>query len=230
MTSKSSDGRDFIMVAVDGGAASGKSSTSRVLADRLNLLHVDTGSHYRAITHACLAEGLSARDGQALCRFLGELRFETRLQGKESVLVFAGRETPAPSALRSDRINQVVSAFAALDPVRSIVKSYQRSQVDIARNAGFGGIVMDGRDIGTVILPDADLKVFLRADPGVRQQRRILEGAVDTISSRDQCDASRSIAPLKAAATALVIDNSRLSLEEVVELIVKALLNPTSDA
>jgi cytidylate kinase len=104
--------------------------------------------------------------------------------------------------------------------VREAVKSYQREQVDVARQEGFAGVVMDGRDIGTVILPDADLKVFLQADPDTRQRRREMEGATDVIRDRDRRDSSRATAPLKPASDAVVIDNSEIGLEEVVDIII----------
>lgn len=220
MTKNDPSEGSFHVIAIDGGAASGKSSTSRVLAERLNLLHVDTGSHYRAIALVCLDEGIEAEEGDRLRDFLDSLRLESRLSMRESSLCFHGRDRPDIAQLRSERVNRVVSAYAALDSVRAKVKSYQRGQVDLARQEGFAGIVMDGRDIGTVILPGADLKVFLRADANVRQHRRLREGGVDAISSRDQRDSTRAIAPLKPADDAFLIDNSELSLEDVVSLII----------
>jgi len=222
MTSESSADRPFLVIAVDGGAASGKSSTSRALASRFNFLHVDTGAHYRAVALACLRAGVSYEDRSALHEFLRSMNLTALIRGNESLVCLAG-QAPLLADLRSEAVNQVVSGFAAEPMVREAVKAYQRRQVILARERGFAGIIMDGRDIGTVILPDADLKLFLQADPATRQKRRELEGASDTVSDRDRKDSSRATAPLMAAEDAVVIDNSHLSLEEVVESIVRLL-------
>ena len=212
-----------MVIAIDGGAASGKSSTSRELARRLNLLHVDTGSHYRAVAWACLKAGIEPVDGPRLEAFLAGLELDSVVRDHESLIAFSGKPPPGPGALRSDPVNATVSPVAAIPRVRETVKAYQRAQVQLAREEGFRGIVMDGRDIGTVILPHADLKVFLTADEATRQRRRQLEGESDAISDRDRRDSSRPNAPLKAAADAVIIDNSRLSLREVVAEILRLL-------
>jgi cytidylate kinase len=219
MTPESSNQEPFLVVAIDGGAASGKSSTSKLLAEQLNLLHVDTGSHYRAVTLAALRAGVPPTDGMSLRRFLAQLELDTRLAGRASLIGFTGHATPAADDLRSEQVNRAVSLYAALPVVREAVKAYQRGQIGIARANGFNGVVMDGRDIGTVILPEADLKVFLVADPSTREQRRVHEGGVDAIADRDKTDSSRSTAPLRPADDAVIIDNSDLSLEEVVRKI-----------
>lgn len=213
----------FSVVAIDGGAASGKSSTSARLAKRCNFLHVDTGSHYRAVTHVCLDQGLDAVETPALKAFLADLTFTTSIRGHEALICVAGAQPLTNGQLRSPMVNAWVSPFSALPAVRQAVKAYQRQQVDVARANGFSGIVMDGRDIGTVILPNADLKIFLKADPDTRQRRRLMEGAADKIGDRDKRDASRATAPMKAADDAIVIDNSHMPLEQVVEHIIALL-------
>lgn len=223
MTHKSPSDTAFRVVAIDGGAASGKSSTAKVLCKRRNFMHVDTGSHYRAVTRACLKAGVHPVDGTALHQFLDGLSFGSSVEANESRICLGGESPPDPATLRSQEVNEAVSLFAALPVVRDAVKAYQQEQVALARTHHFMGIVMDGRDIGTVILPDADLKVFLVADPSTRQNRRQLEGGMDTISERDKCDSTRRVAPLAAAPDAVVIDNSELSLEEVVDRILKLL-------
>ena len=212
----------FRIVALDGGAASGKSSTARQLAARRHFLHVDTGSHYRAVTACALEAGLEAEENAALDALLAQLRFETEVDDHTGVLRLNG-EIPADARLRSAAVNHAVSRFAALPSLREAVKRYQRAQVDFARRAGFAGLVMDGRDIGTVILPQADLKVFLEADEATRTARREQEGQHDTIAARDKLDSSRAAAPLQAAPDALRIDNSALPLEGVVARIEAAL-------
>ena len=226
MTFKDSNPDCFLVVAIDGGAASGKSSTSKLLARRRHLLHVDTGSHYRAVAFAALRAGLGPEATPALRRFIAGLSPASRIAGHESRICFAGDPPLGNADLRSEPVNRTVSPFSALPFVRDAVKAYQRDQIRLAREHGFNGIVMDGRDIGTVILPDADLKVFLTADAATRQRRRELEGAADTISERDRRDSSRATAPLKAAADAVILDNSHLSLEQVVARIEDLLDHP----
>lgn len=221
MTNKIQPSRPFRVIAVDGGAASGKSSTSREVAERLNFLHVDTGTHYRAVTAACLGAGLLPEESMDLRRFVASLELESRIRGRESLICLMGGDPLDDTRLRSEAVNQHVSQFAALPFLREAVKAYQRSQVEIAAQNGFDGVIMDGRDIGTIILPDADLKLFLSADPATRQRRRSAEGSTDTIGDRDRIDASRATAPLRPASDAVLIDNSCLTLDQVVERIVR---------
>lgn len=213
----------FQVLALDGGAASGKSSTARVLAARRHFLHIDTGTHYRAVTAAALRAGVAPEDGPTLQRLLDSLSFATVVEERAGRLALNG-EVPPDADLRSPAVNQAVSRFAALPAVRETVKRYQRSQVAVARENGFRGLVMDGRDIGTVILPEADLKVFLFADEATRQARRAREGQTDAIAERDKMDAGRKTAPLAAAPDAVPLDNSDLTLDEVVARI-EALLD-----
>jgi len=218
----SSEGSAFIVVALDGGAASGKSSTARRLAAQCHWLHVDTGSHYRAVAHACLEAGLEPKEGPGLTAFLHGLQLNSRIVGEQSRIELGEAGMPGESELRSEAVNRTVSLFAALPSVRERVKAYQQGQVELARQHRFHGLVMEGRDIGTVILPDAHLKVFLQADAGTREQRRALEGHVDQIAERDLRDSSRTTAPLRPAENALMIDTSHLSLDEVVARIREA--------
>jgi cytidylate kinase len=223
MTNNPPKDAGFRIVAIDGGAASGKSTTSRQLAQRCNWLHVDTGSHYRTVALAGFQAGLQPEDTPELRTFIDSLEFSSRVVGNESLICFNDHAPPRQEDIRSDAVNQIVSPLSALPFVREAVKAYQRQQVEVAREHGFKGIVMDGRDIGTVILPDADLKIFLHADPGTRQRRRELEGAMDTISERDKRDSTRATAPLRPAADAVLLDNSSLNLEEVVQKILALL-------
>lgn len=211
----------FVSVAVDGGAASGKSSTSRGVAARCELMHVDTGSHYRAVCLACLDAGVPADAGDSLEAFLEQLELSSSVEGNQARIQING-QMPNEERLRSTEVNANVSSYAAVPVVRNTVKAYQRDQVALARERGFGGIIMEGRDIGTVILPDADLKVFLEADAATREIRRKEEGRDDPIAARDQQDQSRKTAPLQAAEDALRIDNSLLSLEQVIDRVVDA--------
>jgi len=214
----------FVIIAVDGGAASGKSSTSRAVAERLNLMHVDTGSHYRAVTFALQGEGVSPNNEAAVSERLQSLPLDTQLEGRSARIALDGK-APSQDDLRSDAVNAQVSPFAALPCVRQFLFDYQRSQAAIARDHGFAGLIMEGRDIGSVIFPDADLRVFLEADSATRAQRRAAEGQSDSIEQRDKIDSSRKTAPLTCPDGAMKIDNSHLSLEQVVEMIANEATN-----
>ncbi len=205
----------FIIVAIDGGAASGKSSSSRILADRFNLLHVDTGSFYRHITYELLRRGVPASDRPALLAALPGLRFDTRLEGRSARMLIGG--SPAGDEIRGQQVNDHVSHYAAVPEVREILLGYQRGQVDVARRHGFRGLVMEGRDIGSVIFPAADFRFFLHADPAERAKRRAAEGRQDSIAERDRLDSSRKTSPLTGPAGAIDIDSTHLTLEQVVD-------------
>ena len=211
----------FIIVAIDGGAASGKSTTSRILSERFNLLHADTGSYYRAVTAEMLRLGVSPGDAGAVREALGRMRFGTRIAGRSAEIEIGGR---APGdEIRSREVNGAVSHFAALPEVRAALLGYQRGQADAARAGGFRGLVMEGRDIGSVIFPGADFRFFLLADPAERERRRQREGLVDRVAERDRIDSSRKTAPLAVPEGAVAIDTTRMTVEEVADLMVAAI-------
>ncbi len=205
----------FIIVAIDGGAASGKSSSSRTLSERFNLLHVDTGSYYRALTAELLRQGVNADDPAAVKQALDQLRLGTRVQDRSAQMEIGGRV--AGEEIRSREVNAHVSHFAAIPEVRNALLAYQRSQADVARDRGFQGLVMEGRDIGSVIFPSADFRFFLHADPVERARRRANEGQQDSISERDRLDSSRKTSPLACPEGAISIDTTHRTLPEVVE-------------
>ena len=151
---------NFFILTIDGGAASGKSSSARGVAQALDLLHVDTGAHYRAITRALIQSGTSAHSSDAIDSALAELKIGTQLNGSERS-AHHQRLPPLDSELRSQAVNAQVSQFAALAPVRDKLFHYQRSLADFARSQKFSGLVMEGRDIGSVIFPDAPYRFFL---------------------------------------------------------------------
>jgi cytidylate kinase len=205
----------FPLVAVDGGAATGKSSTSRLLARGRGFAHVDTGSHYRAIARELLARKVNPESGPELVATLADLQLEVQFCGDVTTLCVDGAPV-ADASLRTPRIDGIVSQVAALPEVRQRVKEFQQGLATVARAAGYSGLVMEGRDIGTVILPHALLKVFLVADEAARIGRRAHEGRTDAVLERDQRDSSRATAPLRPARDAVCIDNSMLTLEETV--------------
>ena len=213
--------RTFHVVAIDGGAGTGKSTTASLLSKRLNFLHVDTGSHYRSVTKYLLDNEISLT---MLDSYLDQnnILLTSEVNDNRSNLAINGL-VYASNSLRSAKINQAVSNFASNPKVRQILLSYQREQIEVARSENKSGLVMEGRDIGTVIYPDADLKVFLVADQKVRESRRINDGEVDQIASRDHLDSSRSVAPLRESGGSLRIDTSLLTVEEVYFTISKSL-------
>lgn len=206
---------DFVIVTIDGGAASGKSSTSRALSKRFNLLHVDTGAFYRTVTLALLAAGVSPDTPDEIEAALPRLNISTGITGREALMLMDG-EVPG-DALRSAEVNDNVSSFSAQPAVRAYLLSYQRNQVKLAKTHGFPGLVMEGRDIGSVIFPDADFRFFLLADEDERLRRRASQGEQDAIRKRDQMDTQRKASPLMCPPNAITINSTRLTLEEVVE-------------
>jgi len=206
----------FIIVAIDGGAASGKSSSSRIISERFNLLHVDTGSFYRALTAGMLRAGASATDLPTVKTALAALRLGTRVKGRSAEMEIDGR--PVGDDIRSRAVNENVSHFAAIPELRAALLAYQRGQADVARAHGFRGLVMEGRDIGSVIFPQADFRFFLHADPVERARRRASEGQQDSIVERDRLDSSRKTAPLACPDGATSIDTTHVNLDQVVEL------------
>ncbi len=204
----------FIIVAIDGGAASGKSSSSRILAEQFNLLHVDTGSFYRHVTTDLLRRGVSHQDLPALVATLRNVKFSTRLNGRSAQMLIDGQT--AGDDIRSQDVNSAVSHYAALPEVRGALLDYQRGQVDVAQQHGFRGLVMEGRDIGSVIFPAATFRFFLHAEPAERAKRRAAEGQQDSIVERDRIDSSRKASPLTCPTGAIDIDSTFLTLDQVV--------------
>jgi cytidylate kinase len=206
-------GKPFIIVAIDGGAASGKSSTARLLSERFNLLHSDTGSYYRAVTAELLRRGATPSDLESVKAALADMTLATRVEGRSARIEVSGR-LPGDE-IRSKEVNDAVSHFAAIPELRSALLSYQRGQADAARGGGFAGLVMEGRDIGTVIFPDADFRFFLHADRAERERRRVSQGQQDQVAERDRLDSSRKTAPLSQSSGATSIDTTHVTVAEV---------------
>lgn len=205
----------FIIVAIDGGAASGKSTSARILSERFNLLHVDTGSFYRAVTADLLRRGVAPADLPAVRAALASLKLSTRLSGRTAQMEIDGRVLE--EEIRSKAVNEHVSHFAAIPELRTALLAYQRGLADVARANNFRGLVMEGRDIGSVIFPNADFRFFLQADPAERARRRASEGQQDSIAERARLDSSRKTSPLTCPAGATSLDTTHLTLEQVVE-------------
>jgi cytidylate kinase len=212
----------FIIVAIDGGAASGKSSTARVLSERFHLLHVDTGSFYRGITAEFLRRGVRADDLPAVLAAVATLQFGTQLRGRSAWMEIGGCPVDAAD-IRRPEVNAAVSHFSAIPEVRSALLAYQRGLADVGRAHGFRGVVMEGRDIGSVIFPHADFRFFLHADSNERVRRRAQEGQKDSVAERDRLDSQRKTSPLACPPGAISIDSTHLTLPQVVERMAAAI-------
>lgn len=221
--------RERPVVAIDGPAGAGKSSVTRLVAERLGYLLVDTGAIYRAVALAAQRAGLSWNDTDAIAALATQLvkREGIRLERADVTgqrIVLDGDDVS--SVLRTQTISEGASRVSAIPEVRA-------SLLELQRAAGRrGGVVLEGRDIGTVVFPDAEAKFFLTASVEVRARRRheeltqrgdhvSLEDVRREVIERDQRDSSRPVAPLRQAADALVVDSSTLSIDEVVERIVE---------
>lgn len=215
--------KKFIVVAVDGGAAVGKSSVSRESSAALNYMHVDTGAHYRTVAYGLLERNLSSDDIDGIAASLKNLKLDTVLEGNSARMSVDGKLVP-DSEIRTQRINSEVAKFAAIPELRAFLRDYQRGMVDVAKANGFDGLIMEGRDIGSVIFPDANLRIFLDADEETRAARRANEGISDSISKRDMLDKTRKTAPLVCPEGAVRIDTSHMAKSEVVALTLQLII------
>lgn len=209
----------FPVITVDGGAATGKSSTSRGVAAALGFLHVDTGAHYRAMTRALTRAGVNTSDPAAVEAALADRDLGTAIEGGSAHLAIDG-QVPAAAELRAPEVNATVSTVAAIPAVRQALFAYQRGQARVACDAGFAGLIMEGRDIGSVIFPDARFRFFLDADPETRAARRLKDGETDAVDRRDAQDRTRKVAPLICPDGAVVIDTGSHDLDGVIAIIV----------
>ena len=203
--------KKFTTIAIDGGAGSGKSTTATNLSTKLNFLHVDTGSHYRSIASVLNNESVGFNQ---IDENLNKFKLSSSVSGSKSLLLINNNLVPE-SILRSEEVNKSVSKYASISSVRNLLFEYQRSQVELAKMHNFNGLVMEGRDIGSIILPNADLKLFLHAPDSIRQNRRSGDGEKDQILQRDQMDTSRKVAPLVQSVDSIMINTGELSIEEV---------------
>jgi len=212
-------------IAIDGTAAAGKSTLGQALAEHLNYLYFDTGVMYRAVTLAVLRQGIPVEDEQRVTRLADEqlaidVRPPTSPDGRLCDVLLDGQDVTW--AIRSAEVDGQVSQVSAYRGVRRAMTSRQR-EIGLR-----GEVVMVGRDIGTVVLPEADLKIFLDATVDARAQRRHQEGlargdqpvyeeVLDSVRQRDRIDSTREVAPLKPAEDAIILDTTRLSAQQVLE-------------
>ena len=204
-----------MLVAIDGPAGSGKSSVARAVAGELGYIDLNTGAAYRAVALLALQEGVDLEDGDLLAEIARRVGL-----GAEGARVDG---SPVPEEdLRAPEVSAAASKVSAKPEVREVLLCVQREAAQEAR--GEGGAVVEGRDIGTVVLPEADLKIFLQAAPEERARRRAhqtgreteLDRIREAIKKRDRQDSERETSPLKPAPDAVILDTTALSLDEVV--------------
>lgn len=206
----------YRVIAIDGPAASGKSSVGRLLARKLGCVFVSSGTMYRAATWYVQRSGIAIDDDAAIVACLPRLRMDF-LRRENELVVRVNGEEPGDE-LTSETVNSGVSYVSRIPEVRELLTAKQRACADT------GDLVMEGRDIGSVVFPDTPHKFYLDASEAVRAQRRAAEGVGgDTIAARDRIDSTRKTAPLVVADGAEVIDTSTLDLEEVVAVILQKL-------
>ena len=217
--------KEHFSIAIDGPGGAGKSSLAKAVAKKLSILHVDTGAIYRTIGYAAFARGLNAKDESQIAPLLKTIHIDMAFDeaGRQKMLLDS---KDVSREIRLPEISMYASNVSALPCVRAYLLEMQR---DIARKRS---VIMDGRDIGTVVLPDADLKIYLTASAEERARRRCLElsergtpepyeAVLREINERDEHDMHRAIAPLREAADAVRLDTSALNFDESEQALLK---------
>lgn len=206
------------VIAIDGPSGSGKSSTARGVAKRLGFEFLDTGAMYRAATLAVLNAGIDPEDHSAVDELVASIELVSQTDPRKPA-IFLNNEDVS-EAIRSQEVTAAVSFVASSPRVREAMVTRQRANIATAP-----GIVVEGRDIGSVVAPDAILKIYLVADPKARAQRRAAEANTDVAQTkdallvRDEIDSTREVSPLTQASGAVVVDSTHLSLDEVIDRI-----------
>ena len=214
-------------VAIDGPSGAGKSTIAKFLAKELNFLYVDTGAMYRAIGLFAARNGVDAGDAAAVEPLLSQVKLDLAYVEGEQRIFLNGEDVSR--SIRTEEASKNASKVSAIPAVRNFLLEFQRSF------AKQNCILMDGRDIGTVVLPDADVKIFLTATPEARAQRRYkeqiergeavtFEQVLEAIQKRDAADSSRVAAPLKPAEDSVLVDTTFLNLQESIQRILKIIL------
>ncbi len=224
-----SDTKHKIIIAVDGFSSCGKSTFAKAIAARLGYIFIDTGAMYRAVTlyaqeHGAIRSGIV--DEEAVCRLLDQIAITFRFNPSRGASDIYVNGDLVEGKIRTIEVSNCVSQVSAIPAVRQKLVAMQQ---EMGRRRG---VVMDGRDIGTVVFPDAELKLFMTADPAVRARRRYdeltakgqqvsLEEIERNVRERDKADMSRAISPLRQAEDAIVLDNSRMTVAEQMEWFMK---------
>jgi cytidylate kinase len=196
------------VIAIDGPAASGKSSVAQELARRLGFVYVNSGAMYRAITWLILERGVSPAAASAVERLAEHAPISCEVHDLDSLILIDGID-PEPY-LREDRVNENVSLVSSVPGVREIIVNHLR------RAAEANDLVMEGRDIGSIVFPGTPFKFYIDASPEIRRRRRAAQGQRDRITARDEADSSRRTSPLIIAEDAHLIDSSNLTIDGVV--------------
>ncbi|GAA0321785.1 (d)CMP kinase [Streptomyces polychromogenes] len=215
-----------VTVAIDGPSGTGKSSTSKAVAAKLGLRYLDTGAQYRAITWWMITNGIDTDDPQAIALAAGKPAIVSGTDPSAPTITVDGQDASGP--IRTQEVTSKVSAVSAVPEVRALITDLQRSIAAEAAEAG--GIVVEGRDIGTTVLPDADLKIFLTASAEARAARRSgelrgkeaadLAATKEALVKRDAADSGRKTSPLAKAGDAVEVDTTELTLDQVIECVV----------
>lgn len=205
-----------LIVAIDGPAASGKSTVARKVAEALGLVFVNSGAMYRAFTWWVLKNGIDPADTASVLELLGKTRFVCGEEDGTGTIAVGGIPMTR-NELSSTAVNGGVSLIASIPEVRERLVAEQR------RYASARGVVMEGRDIGSVVFPGTPHKFYIDASPEVREARRRAEGIEDSIARRDRIDSSRKASPLVIPDDALVIDSSELGIDEVVDRVLESI-------
>lgn len=204
------------VITIDGPAASGKSSVARIVAQRRGAIYVNTGNMYRAMTWAVLQTGVDPNDQEAVRVAAASLKIDSPVIDGQTQVSIAGRALTQDD-LNSDPVNRGVSLVARVPEVRARLVADQRAL------ANLGPLVMEGRDIGSVVFPDSPLKFYIDASEEVRASRRSAQGHADQVAERDRLDSTRKTSPLVIPEGAIVIDNSHLTLEQAVQAVMERL-------
>jgi len=227
LASAASKANGRINIAIDGPAGAGKSTIARKVAGKLSYVYVDTGAMYRAATWSMLQQGISSEDVDQVLQAVNNLEIEL-IPGENGQQVLVGG-VDVTEEIRSIAVNAIVSRYAQIEGLRSRLVSLQQ-QMALRK-----GVVMDGRDIGTTVLPDAEVKIFMTASIEERALRRYKEMKEQSditlkqleldIAERDRLDQERTISPLRQAEDAILLDTTNMSIDEVAEFIVSRALS-----
>jgi cytidylate kinase len=203
---------ESLVITIDGPAASGKSSVARLVAQRLGWTYVNTGNMYRAMTWAVVQSGVNPEDPAGVRAAADRVTLDSPLSDGQTQVSVNGHVLSAEE-LNSDPVNRAVSFIARVPEVRTRLVDDQRALVRL------GSLVMEGRDIGSVVFPESPLKFYIDASEEVRASRRQAQGHADQVAERDRMDSTRKNSPLVVPEGATVIDNSHLTLEQAVETV-----------
>ncbi len=220
----------MIQIAIDGPGGAGKSTVAKAVAAKLGIVYVDTGALYRTVGLYVDSKGVDPHNAQAVGALLPEINIEVRYENGAQHVYLNGIDHG--DAIRTPKMSMYASAVSAIPAVRAFLLETQK---DIARK---NSVIMDGRDIGTVILPDADVKIFMTASPECRARRRYDElvakgqsvnfaDVLAEMNERDRADSTREIAPAEAAADAVIFDNTGMTLEQSVDAVIKLVKEKT---